>query len=559
MKHTGRTCGDEVNRCLMCKSPFCTGCPAGTAVHQVIELVKMGKITEAGELLFNNNPMTAITGSVCPNHLFCQASCILSKKGDGINFSLIEKEVSTRYLLELSEVNLARPKPCSLKKPPAKILIVGGGPCGLTLGYFLGLAGFHVEIHEQKPKTGGMVRYGIPDFRLDKSLITKIEEVIRSKGVKVYTNSHWPLGNIAMNLKRSGGMYDEIILAVGAWIPNFLGIVGEELKNVYHGINFLEKMQTARASDSYIIVGGGNVAVDCALVAATKQREAGLPVEVIVCYRKGQEFLKCYPDMMDEAVKLGIAFKFHHVPREVSENGAWFEVDGMDRFIPASEVVIAVGQSAVHDNGENGLIMAQNFNIGYNGIWAAGDATTGTKTIIEAVADAKKLAKILIDKYGKSRDEGKYQSISEQVFKEACAHLKINPDEINVNLHFVDEVEIKELNIKHLGRDKVTDVLSFPLLELKPGEIPSVTIPRFKLDINPETNKLELGDIVICLDVATKQAGEIGNTAVQEVAFLYLHGLLHLLGYDHERCREQEKRMFDLQDAILEKAGLKDK
>ena len=145
------------------------------------------------------------------------------------------------------------------------------------------------------------------------------------------------------------------------------------------------------------------------------------------------------------------------------------------------------------------------------------------------------------------------EKLIQQVFIEVCKTLNVDPNSVNANLHFVDSDEIAELNKIHRGKDAPTDVLSFPMIELTPPEIPTTKTHPF--DVNPESGKIELGDIIICEEVAKSQSIEYGHSLHREIAFLYVHGMLHLLGYDHEDD-ESEKVMINLTEKILEGVGL---
>jgi len=362
---------NELKKCLLCPKPFCATCPAGTEVRRIIELVRAGKIEEAGAVLFDNNPLSAITGAVCPNHLYCKGACVLSKKGDAVDFSKVEREVSRQFLEHV-------PKTTS-RANGKKVLIAGSGPAGLSLSYYLAKAGFSVTIFEKEQKLGGMMRYGIPDFRLDKSLIDKVAERLKSMGVKFRTGMEVDLDNLPKG-------YDITVLAIGAWVSRKLEIEGEQFS--IPGLEFLKHGNCK--GGNVVVIGGGNVAVDCALTAVALGAAA-----VDVCYRKDESAMKAYPEEIALAKKKGVNFKFNMVPKRISEEKnvphvIVFDCFGKEECIRADHIIVAIGQTATKDG------MLEAANLGKN-VFAIGDAVTGPSTIVQAVAQAKELAGILLE------------------------------------------------------------------------------------------------------------------------------------------------------------------
>jgi len=413
----------ELKKCLLCKNARCLKCPANTQIPEIISLVKNNDFKRAGALLFNNNPLSAITGEVCPNHLYCRAGCVLGVKGSAVDFSHIEQKISREFLnLTHKEIfkllnNIESPQTVTKKN----IAIVGSGPAGLSGAYFLIKQGHSVTIYEQNDDFGGMLRYGIPNFRLDKIYINKIINVLKALGVEFKRNIKVDINDIE-SLKNQND-YDVIILAIGANIGRTLDIYGNEhtitavdyLKNPqqYH-----QRLESKKEIKNVIVIGAGNVAIDCATTASTLMKQSkyfnedkhGFSITqpiINLCYRKDETAMKAYPHELELARKLNVAFHYFMIPKEVREINGSLEVDfdceGRVVTMNADLVITAIGQYAI-ENTKNSLeitdwgsIQVINSKTNIDGVYAIGDAVTGTSTIIKAVASAKELVKSLLN------------------------------------------------------------------------------------------------------------------------------------------------------------------
>ena len=261
---------DEANRCLQCKNPQCMkGCPISTPIPEIIRLLKENKLDEAGRLLFENNPLTTVCSLICNHEKQCEGHCVLGKKGVAVQFSTIEQYISRAYA------------PKMVKGPVAwngmRAAIIGSGPAGITIAIILARYGYQVTIFENQNEIGGVLRYGIPDFRLPKSILDDIQyRHIEMKGIKVRPNTNIG-GSIGIDdLFRDG--YSAIFIGTGVWKPNALHIKGETLGHVHFGINYLGSPDSFKLGQRVIVIGAGNAAMDVARTALRHE------VEYLTCF-----------------------------------------------------------------------------------------------------------------------------------------------------------------------------------------------------------------------------------------------------------------------------------
>lgn len=242
----------EANRCYMCKKPRCQiHCPITTAIPEVIELFKEGKIAKAGEVLFKNNPLSLVCAIVCPHEDQCSGNCIRGIKDEPVSFFEIEKHVS-KYYLE----NIRFEKEKELDE---MVAIVGGGPAGITIAFILAQKGYKVTIFDSHDKIGGVLRYGIPEFRLPKDIIDSYEERLIELGVKIRPNTL--IGPVLTLDKLFDDGYKAIFIGTGVWNPKTLDIKGETLGNVHYAIDYLKSPDTYRLGDKVCVIGAGDVAM----------------------------------------------------------------------------------------------------------------------------------------------------------------------------------------------------------------------------------------------------------------------------------------------------------
>ena len=237
---------DEANRCLQCKNARCQkGCPINTPIPEIIKLFKEDKIKEAGEILFNNNPLSAICSIVCPVENQCQKDCVRGIKGNSVEFNKIEEYISNKFLEEVSLNQQA--------KLDTRVAIIGSGPAGITIALILARKGYKVTIFESHSKIGGVLRYGIPEFRLSKGVLDRLEKELISLNVKIRPNTL--IGPVLTLDKLREDGYKAIFVGTGVWNPKALGVKGESLGHFNYAINYLKDPSVYRLGDKVCIIG----------------------------------------------------------------------------------------------------------------------------------------------------------------------------------------------------------------------------------------------------------------------------------------------------------------
>ena len=383
---------NSAQTCLDCKKPKCqTGCPVKTPIADMIRLFLEGNIKEAGEIVFNNNPLSIICSLVCPHEKHCEGHCVLNKKLTPVNVGGIENYIST-YYINYREFE----KPIQNGR---NIAIIGSGPAGISLAMIMALKGYNVTMYEGNEKIGGVLRFGIPDFRLDKTILDKIEETLVKIGVKIRKNIMIGKNITIDDLQRDG--FDAIFIGTGVWAPRKLGIKGESLGNVHFAIDYLKTPKAYDLGRKVVIIGAGNVAMD---VARTVIRNGARDVSIM--YRKGEADMPAEKIEIAHAKIDGVKFNLHRLPLELTEKGIRYmttnqEID-RESFEKADSILIAISQTArdliVKNNtglnvSETGLLQSdENGVTSRRGVFASGDVVTGARTVVEAVAFSKRVA-----------------------------------------------------------------------------------------------------------------------------------------------------------------------
>lgn len=394
----------EANRCLSCKNPRCKQhCPISTPIPEVIGLYKEGKLKEAGEVLFKNNPLSLVCSIVCPHEDQCRGYCIKGIKDEPVRFHDIETEISTKYLEEMEIKNTPKTKD--------RVAIVGGGPAGITIAFILSQKGYKVTLFDAHEKIGGVLRYGIPEYRLPNKMIDKIEERLLDSGVVIRPNTL--IGPVITIDKLFSDGYKAIFIGTGVWNPKTLNIKGETLGNVHYAIDYLKSPNVYRLGKRVAVIGAGNVAMDAARVAKRNGAD-----EVYILYRKGEEDMPATGDEIREAKEDDIKFKHFVAPLEITEEGVKLvrteNIKGEDgrvqtkiledeeEFFECDSTIIAVSQAPKNNivshterletNKWGLLVTDEQGHTTRDGVFGSGDVVTGAKTVVEAVANAKIVA-----------------------------------------------------------------------------------------------------------------------------------------------------------------------
>jgi glutamate synthase (NADPH/NADH) small chain len=367
-----------------------------------------GRLKEAGEMLFNNNPLSAVTSIICPHERNCTGHCVLGKKSQPVEFYKAEQYIS-RFYLETFQ-------PPLIEKNGKKVGVVGAGPAGMTMSIILALKGYSITLFEAMDSIGGALRYGIPEFRLPKSILDLYKKILDSLDVKFRPNTRIGINITTEDMFLDG--YDAIFICTGTGRPNRLGLLGETLGHVHFAIDYLKSPDAYKLGKKVAIIGAGNVAIDAARTAIRKEHS-----EATILHFMGEEEMTANKSEVEMAMIDGVKILHHcqavritndfvkcvKVEKIIAEDGSVsFVEDFQSSFeVPADSVIIAIGQGPGADvvSGgsvkvtRRGLLHVDEFGrTSQKGVFAAGDIVTGPKTVVEAIAFAKK-ASAKIEEY----------------------------------------------------------------------------------------------------------------------------------------------------------------
>ncbi len=422
---------EEASRCLNCKNAQCVkGCPVSIQIPDFIAAIKEGNVEEAYNVISNSSALPAVCGRVCPQESQCEGKCIRGIKGEAVSIGKLE-----RFTADWARENGIKPQGCA-EKNGHKVAVVGSGPAGLTCAGDLAKLGYDVTIFEALHEAGGVLVYGIPEFRLPKNKVVAAEvENVKSLGVKIETNVIIGRSVTIDELMEKEG-FEAVFIGSGAGLPRFMGIPGEQAKGVFSANEFLTRNNLMKAfKEGYdtpiargkkvVVVGGGNVAMDAARTALR------LGAEVHVVYRRSEAELPARVEEVHHAKEEGVIFDLLQNPTEilVDENGCVrgvkiikmelgepdesgrrspVEIPGSEYEIEADTVIMSLGTSPNPlissttkglDVNRRGCIVAEDDGATSKlAVYAGGDAVTGAATVILAMGAGKAAAKG-IDEY----------------------------------------------------------------------------------------------------------------------------------------------------------------
>ncbi|MFW6052337.1 MAG: FAD-dependent oxidoreductase [Desulfosalsimonas sp.] len=383
-------------------APCTEACPAGIDVPRYIRHIQNGNFDEALATVRERIPFPSVCGHACV--AFCENSCARIQYDDPLAIRLLKRAAAEYGTYE----------PHRQKSPPTnkKVAVIGSGPGGLTAAYYCALKGHDVTVFESMPGAGGMLRYGIPEYRLPNDVLDREIAYIENQGVKITTNTKV---ESPAALKQEG--FDAVLVASGAWKPQKTGIEGEDSDRVIDGISFLIGVNTGKRpgiGSRVVVVGGGNTAVDAARASLR------LGSEVKIIYRRTRQEMPASNEEIEDALDEGAVIEYLTAPVRISNSGVDcirmelgppdssgrarpVPVEGSEFSVECDTVIMGIGQTA--DAGTMGLYFNKNGTVavdedllatGEKGIFAAGDAVTGSSSIIEAIAQGRK-ASISID------------------------------------------------------------------------------------------------------------------------------------------------------------------
>ena len=418
---------EEAGRCLHCKhKPCVSGCPVNVRIPEFIKLVSEGKFLEAYDVITSTNALPAICGRVCPQETQCESKCVRGIKGEPVGIGRLERFVADWHNANVKE------EPAKPASNGHKVAVIGSGPSGLTCAGDLAKKGYDVTVFEALHLAGGVLVYGIPEFRLPKAIVQKEVDGLKALGVKVETNM--VIGRVvSIDELMSEYGFEAVFIGSGAGLPMFMHIPGENLCGVYSANEFLTRINLMKAykegSDTPImplagkkvaVVGGGNVAMDAARCSKR------LGADVYIVYRRGMEELPARREEVEHAEEEGIIFKTLNNPVKINGDDKGYvssmtcvemelgepdasgrrrpiEKVGSEFDLPVDCVIMSLGTTpnpliknttpGLEVNRKGGIVVNEEGLTSHQNVYAGGDAVTGAATVILAMGAGKLAAK----------------------------------------------------------------------------------------------------------------------------------------------------------------------
>lgn len=428
------TAVDEAQRCLNCPKPRCVeGCPVNVEISAFIQALAQSRMDDAIAILKRKNSLPAVCGRVCPQENQCESKCVLGIKGESVAIGRLERFVADYTREQGIDVTQADTVPAKGKK----VAIVGSGPSGLTAAGDLAKMGYDVTIYEALHAPGGVLMYGIPQFRLPKEIVKHEIDALKDLGVKIIPNAVIGRTFTIRDLMEEEG-FSAVYIGTGAGLPHFMHIDGENLNGVYSANEFLTRVNLMRAyqfpnvaTPVYVgkkvaVVGAGNVAMDAARTAKRLGAE-----QVYIVYRRSEDEMPARKEEIGHAKEEGIELRLLNNPTRIlgNENG-WVngmecvkmelgepdasgrrspvEIKGSEYVLDVDMVVMAIGQGPnpllkqttpeLETNKRGNIVADEEGATSIPGVFAGGDIVTGAATVISAMGAGKKAA-LAIDKY----------------------------------------------------------------------------------------------------------------------------------------------------------------
>jgi glutamate synthase (NADPH/NADH) small chain len=422
----------EAYRCLQCKNrPCVAGCPVGVSIPEFICALASDDLPRSAQILKRDNPLASVCGRVCPQETQCEALCVRGKKGESVAIGYLE-----RYVADWAMCHQERLLPDQASGTTGKsVVVVGSGPAGLTAAGGLVRRGHTVTIFEALHDTGGVLRYGIPEFRLPKEVIDHEVATLVSRGVTIECNI---IIGKTLTIAELRNQFDAVFIANGAGLPVMMKIPGENLKGVYAANEFLTRvnlMEAGRRKNSstpiikrreVAVIGGGNTAIDCVRTARRLGAE-----HVMIVYRRSEAEIPARAEEIRHAMEEGVEFIMLTAPTEIlATNDGWVSalrcqkmelglpddsgrrrpqaVNGSDFELPAGVIINAIGTGAnplltatapdISLNNQGNILINSEGETTIPGVFAGGDIVRGGATVILAMGDGKRAA-ISIDEY----------------------------------------------------------------------------------------------------------------------------------------------------------------